>query len=157
MAENFLDLNSRAAFFHIAYSSSPAMVDPLIDKGAKYPLAMRDSNGDFLNGSNTYKLVIPPDVPAKIFWSVSVYNAFSASGVDNGKDFPSINSMDPVTYNDDGSATFYFGPKLPEGAFESNYLPTLPGEGWFTLFRLYGPGRPYFDGSWQLPSIEKLN
>jgi hypothetical protein len=118
---------------------------------------MRDSNGDFLNGSNTYKLEIPPDVPAKIFWSVSVYNAFSASGVDNGKDFPSINSMDPVTYNDDGSATFYFGPKLPEGALESNYLPTLPGEGWFTLFRLYGPGRSYFDGSWQLPDIGKLN
>ncbi len=156
MAENFLDLNSRAAFFHIAYSSSPAMVDPLIDMGAKYPLAMRDSDGNFLNGSNTYKLEIPSGVPAKIFWSVSVYNAFSASGVDNGQPFPSINSMDQVTYNDDGSATFYFGPDLPKGAPKSNYLRTLPGEGWFTLFRLYGPMRPYFDGSWELPDIEKI-
>ena len=80
MEQNYLNLNSRAAFFHIAYSSSPAMVDHLIDKGAKYPLAMRDADGKFLNGSNTYKLEIPPKVPAKIFWSVSVYNAFSGSG-----------------------------------------------------------------------------
>ncbi len=157
MEKNYLNLNSRAAFFHIAFSSSPAMVDHLINKGAKYPLGMRDANGDFLNGSNTYKLEIPAKVPAKIFWSVSVYNAFSGSGVDNGQTFPSINSMDAVTYNDDGSATFYFGPKLPEGAPESNYLRTIPGDGWFTLFRLYGPMRSYFDGSWELPDIEKLN
>lgn len=157
MAPNFLDLNSRAAFFHIAYSSSPAMVDELIDVGAKYPMTMRDGDGNYFNGSNSYKLEIPADMPAKIFWSVSVYNAFSASGVDNGQPFPSINSMDPITYNEDGSATFYFGPELPEGAPETNYLRTLPGEGWFTLFRLYGPERAYFDGSWQLPDIEKLN
>ncbi len=157
MEPYYLNLNARAAFFHIAFSSSPAMVDHLIDKGAKYPMGMRDANGDFLNGSNSYKLEVPPNVPAKIFWSVSVYNAFSASGVDNGQPFPSINSMDPVTYNDDGSATFYFGPELPEGGIESNYLRTLPGEGWFTLFRLYGPERPYFDDSWVLPDIEKLD
>lgn len=157
MEENFLNLNSRAAFFHIAYSSSPAMVDHLINKGAKYPLAMRDADGKFLNGSNTYKLEIPPNVPAKIFWSVSVYNAFSGSGVDNGQPFPSTNSMDSITYNEDGSATFYFGPELPDGAPESNFMRTISGDGWFTLFRLYGPMRPYFDGSWKLPDIERLS
>ncbi len=155
-AENFLDLNSRAAFFHIAYSSSPAMVDPLINKGAKYPLAMKDADGNYLNGSNNYKLEIPAGMPAKIFWSVSVYNAYSASGLDNGQNFPSINSMDKIAYNEDKSATFYFGPELPEGAPKSNYLRTIPGDGWFTLFRLYGPMRPYFDGSWELPDIERI-
>ena len=154
MEENYLNLNSRAAFFHIAYSSSAAMVDHLINKGAKYPLAMRDADGNYLNGANTYKLEIPTGMPAKIFWSVSVYNAYSASGVDNGQPFPSINSMDPIKYNDDGSATFYFGPKLPEGAPETNFLRTIPGDGWFTLFRLYGPMKPYFDGSWELPDIK---
>ena len=99
---------------------------------------------------------IPAGMPAKIFWSVSVYNAYSASGVDNGQRFPSINSMDPIKYNKDGSSTFYFGPKLPKGAPESNFLRTIPGDGWFTLFRLYGPMKPYFDGGWELPDIEKM-
>jgi len=157
MEENYLNLNSRASFFHIAYSASPAMVDHLIDKGAKYPLAMRDADGKFLNGSNTYKLEIPKNVPAKIFWSVSVYNAFSGSGIDNGQPFPSKNSMDEISYNEDGSATFYFAPELPSGTPQSNFMKTIPGDGWFTLFRLYGPMRPYFDKSWKLPDLERIN
>jgi hypothetical protein len=34
-------------------------------------------------------------------------------------------------------------------------VKTIPGKGWFTYFRLYGPTQPYFDRSWVLPDIEE--
>jgi hypothetical protein len=48
----------------------------------------------------------------------------------------------------------YFGPTAPEGKPASNWIKTLPGKGWFTYFRLYGPTQPYFDRSWVLPDVE---
>jgi hypothetical protein len=51
----------------------------------------------------------------------------------------------------------YFGPELPKGKPESNWIKTIPGKGWFTYFRLYGPTQPYFDRSWVLPDIEEMD
>jgi hypothetical protein len=31
---------------------------------------------------------------------------------------------------------------------ETNRTPKIPGNGWFTLFRLYGPTKTYFNSSW---------
>jgi hypothetical protein len=42
------------------------------------------------------------------------------------------------------------------GKPESNWIKTLPGKGWFTYFRLYGPTQPYFDRSWVLPDIKLM-
>ena len=50
----------------------------------------------------------------------------------------------------------YFGPTAPAG-FEKNWIPTVPGKGWFTYFRLFLPTQPYFDKTWQLPDIEKAH
>jgi hypothetical protein len=58
--------------------------------------------------------------------------------------------------NADGSVDIFMGPKAPKG-FEKNWIPTVPGRRWFTLFRFYGPTEAYFDKSWPLPSIEKVN
>jgi hypothetical protein len=32
----------------------------------------------------------------------------------------------------------------------------VPGKGWFTYFRLYGPTKPYFDKTWALPDIVEV-
>ncbi|MEI5604477.1 DUF1214 domain-containing protein, partial [Streptomyces brasiliscabiei] len=69
-----MDVNQRAAYFQIAYSSAPAMVMRTIGAGSKYPFTPRDAQGDFLNGLNTYKLHLPPDPPAALFWAVTAYN-----------------------------------------------------------------------------------
>jgi hypothetical protein len=50
----------------------------------------------------------------------------------------------------------YFGPNAPQG-FEQNWIPTVPGRAWFSYFRLYGPLQAYFDKSWPLPDVEKVN
>jgi hypothetical protein len=35
-------------------------------------------------------------------------------------------------------------------------LETIPGKGWFTLFRFYGPEPAAFDGSWELNDAEPV-
>jgi len=32
----------------------------------------------------------------------------------------------------------------------------MPGKGWFTYFRFYGPKEAYFDKSWQLPDLDQV-
>ena len=58
-----------------------------------------------------------------------------------------------TTQNSDGSYDIYFGPEPPAGQ-ENNWIKTNPDEGFFLLFRFYGPTEAYYDKSWQLPNIE---
>ena len=40
---------------------------------------------------------------------------------------------------------------------EARAGPVIPlGDGWFVLFRFYGPEREYYDKSWKLPDFEKI-
>jgi hypothetical protein len=64
MQESYLDVDQRTAFFQYAYSSAPAMVMRTINAGSKYPVATRDADGNFLNGSNTYRMRLPADPPS---------------------------------------------------------------------------------------------
>jgi hypothetical protein len=122
--------------------------------GAKYPSSYMDSDGNFLSGSNNYKLHLPPNIPAALFLSVTFYDPITASGLDNGQPFPSLNTMDKPVTNADGSVDIYFGPKSPgEG---KNYIATIPGMGWFTLLRLYGPKKSFFDQTWKPDDIVKI-
>ena len=57
--------------------------------------------------------------------------------------------------NDDGSIDIYMGPEAPAG-YESNFIRTIPGKGFFFLFRLYSPTQAYFDQSWKLNDVERL-
>jgi hypothetical protein len=50
----------------------------------------------------------------------------------------------------------YFGPSPPVPGKEKNWIKTMPGHGWFTDFRLYGPAQPFFDRKWELPDIQKM-
>jgi len=61
-----------------------------------------------------------------------------------------------VQPNADGSYTVYFGPEAPEGK-ESNWIQTVPGKGFFTIMRLYGPLEPWFDKTWRPSEIELVN
>ena len=124
--DSYMDIDARVGMFKIGYSISPAMVLNLVGKGSKYPFAYRDADGNHLSGGSSYKLHLPPDVPAANFWSVTLYDGKNASGLQNGQPFPSIGSIDKLKYNEDGSVDLYFGPELPDGAHESNYLRTVP-------------------------------
>lgn len=154
--DTFLNIDARVGMFTIGYSISRAMVMKMVGTGSKYPFAYRDGDGDFLSGGTSYRLHIPPDVPAANFWSVTLYDASNASGLANGQPYPSIGSLSPLEYNDDGSVDLYFGPEIPTGAPEANWLRTVPGKGWFTLFRLYGPTEAFFDQTWRPGDFERI-
>jgi hypothetical protein len=88
------------------------------------PLTRRRCDGDFLSGDQNYKLHLPKDVPVALFWSVTVYDPITGSGLDNGQPFPSLNTMDRPVQNANGSFDIYFGPKSP-GEEKTDNLPSL--------------------------------
>jgi hypothetical protein len=156
-ASSYLSVDMRQTFFLIAYSASPAMAKTVVGGGSKYPSTFTDADGNYLTGEHTYQLHLPPDPPARLFWSVTIYNPTDGTMIDNGQPFPSINSLDTrVTANPDRSFDLYCGPELPDGVPAPNWLRTNPGEGYLFNLRLYGPTQPFFDGSWIPGDLIKL-
>ena len=154
-ADTFNYLDPRTGFFTVAYSTSPGMAVDMVNVGAKYPVTFVDAQGEFLRGSNSYKLNLPKDVPAALFWSVTVYDPVTGSGLDNGQAFPSLNTMDKPVLNADGSTDIYLGPNSPGDG--KNWLRTLPDKGFFVILRLYGPKQEFFDRTWKPGDIEKID
>ena len=76
------------------------------------------------------------------------YEAENASGLANGQDFPSLGSRDKPVLNADGSTDLFIGPKAPAGK-EGNWLATVPGKGYFSILRLYGPTEAAINKSWK--------
>ena len=154
-AGGFLALDRRIWMFTDYYSVSPGMLSQIPGKGAKYDIAFTDSDGAPLSGGSSYKINLPPNVPAANFWSVTLYDAENASGLANGQPFPSLGSRDKPAQNADGSTDLYLGPKAPEGK-AGNWLATVPGKGYFAILRLYGPTEAAIDKSWKPGDIEKV-
>ncbi|WP_255469010.1 DUF1254 domain-containing protein [Achromobacter sp. UMC46] len=151
----YRDIDSRAWFFTDYYSISPGMVSMTPGKGAYYMIAFNDKDGRPLVGANGYKVTLPANIPAELFWSVTLYEAENASGLANGQGFPSLGKLNNPKQNADGSTTLYIGPKAPKGA-EHNWLATAPARGFFAILRLYAPSQPALDGSWKPGDIERV-
>ncbi|MFM7677113.1 MAG: DUF1214 domain-containing protein [Synechococcus sp.] len=148
------NLDAAAFFFFLATGVTPAMDTKIVVEGSTYPWTALDSKNQPLDGGKNYKLRLPPNVPAKTFWSVIVYNTQTRSMQQSNQQFPSVSSQDKtVQKNADGSFDVYFGPKAPAGK-ESNWIQTVPGQTWFTILRLYGPLDPWFNQTWRPGEIE---
>lgn len=149
-------LDARTLFFYLATVNTPAMALKMVGAGSQYAGAMVDAAGNALKGGGQYRLHLPPDVPAKDFWSVVAYDPQTRSELQTGQRFPSRNNVrDDLRYNDDGSVDLFFGPEPPSG-YENNWIQTVPGKGWFLLLRLYGPLDAWFDQSWRPGDIEPI-
>ena len=132
------------------------MVLKMVGIGSQYAIAAVDSENNYLQGGKNYKLTIPANPPAKNFWSVIVDDTQTRSMVQSDQQFPTKGSHSPgIQKNADGSYDIYFGPKAPAGK-ESNWIQTVPGRGWFTILRLYGPLEPWFDKTWRPGDIEPV-
>lgn len=155
-AGDYRALAARIWFFTDYYSISPGMVSMTPGKGAFYMIAFEDADGDPLVGERGYKVHLPKDIPAALFWSVTLYDAANASGLDNGQPFPSLGKLDRPQQNADGSTDLYLGPEAPQGR-GGNWLATVPGKGFFAILRLYLPTAPAIDGSWKPGNLEKVS
>ncbi|MBS0454841.1 MAG: DUF1254 domain-containing protein [Proteobacteria bacterium] len=148
------DLDGRAWFFTDYYSISPGMVTMTPGKGAFYMIAFNDKDGKPLTGASSYKVTLPANIPADLFWSVTLYEAQNASGLANGQPFPSLGTLNKPRQNADGSTTLYLSPKAPNGQ-EGNWLASVPGRGYFAILRLYAPSESALNGTWKPGDIEK--
>jgi hypothetical protein len=154
-------LNSRTAMFFYATGITPAMIMRLTGIGSQYLGAFVDAKGEYLDGSKTYKMTLPPNIPAEKFWSLTVYDNQTRSMLDTPQRYPRAGSQSypspAAVANPDGSTTVYFGPSKPAGVSDGNWIQTDPKKGWNTLLRLYSPLEPFFDKSWRPSEIELVN
>ena len=148
------NLEGRVLFHYYATGITPAMAMKMVGVGSQYAAATTDSEGRPLDGSKTYKIHLPPNIPAKNFWSFVVYDNQTRSMLQTDQQFPSIGSQkEGIVINADTSVDVWFGPTAPKG-HEANWVQTVPGKGWNVLLRLYGPEQAWFDKSWKPGDFE---
>ena len=151
------NLDARTMFYYFATGTTPAMVKPRVGKGSVYLWTCRDKDGNLLDGSKTYQLHYPGNVPAENFWSIVVYDPDSRSMLKTPADLsPSLNSYSAgLQGSDEDGYTFYFGPTAPDGQ-SANWIETDPTKGWFTVLRFYGPKQEFLDQEWIPGDIELM-
>ena len=92
-------------------------------RGSKYTSTYLDENEEYLDGGRNYKMTVPPNVPVREFWSVTVYDPITRSQLQTSQPFPSISSQNNPPANADGSVDIYFGPKKPKGVSRKELDP----------------------------------
>lgn len=149
-------LDPRTFFFYYATINTPAMAMKMVGVGSQYAAAFKDAEGQRLDGAKTYRLHLPPNIPARNFWSLVLYDNQTRSMLQTDQQFPSIGSHKKgIVINGGTSADVWFGPTAPKG-HESNWVQTVPGKGWNVILRLYGPEQSWFDKTWKPGEIEQV-
>jgi hypothetical protein len=155
--EEFYDqLDSRAAYFYEGVAISEGMRLKKPGPGQRYVGCYQDKDGEYLSGSNLYKIHVPANPPVGQFWSLTVYDEATRQMIVNGNKKVDFSSKDTdLVKNADGSWDLYCGPEAPKG-FEKNWVQTNKDNGWFSMFRFYAPTEAFFNKSWVLPDFEKV-
>jgi hypothetical protein len=157
-------IDSRALAYHYAYIGvERSLADYTAYVGTERPLAgqfylinIKDKNGESYDGSRTYRLHVPPDVPVDRYWSLTAYDRDTHALIKNVDRAGRASNAAEVKKAADGSVDLYIGPKAPSGQ-ETNWIPTDPARRFELIFRVYGPKREFFAKKWALPDVEKVN
>jgi hypothetical protein len=153
-------LDSRTAFYYAYTLDSPGMIMRIPEVGSQYLMAMLDANGEPFDGAKTYMVTLPKDIPAKAFWSFTLYDNQTRSMLQTPQRFPRAGSQSypspAAKASEDGSTVIYFAPEKPEGVADGNWIQTDPDKGWFTILRLYSPLPSFFDKTWRPTEIEPV-
>lgn len=125
---------------------------------AIYWTATQDADGAELDGAGRYRLRIPQPVPARAFWSVTLYERLPDGRLffaDNPLNRYAIGNRTPgLKPGADGSLSITIAATDPGGG--TTWLPA-PASGPFTLiFRAYLPEPAFSRGEWRLPPVERL-
>lgn len=142
-------------WFFQAIAASPQMFRRDEGAGSLYWLGLHEKSGAYLDGGESYKLTVPLPVPGKLFWSVTVYDAQTRSQLKTSQGRAALRSLFELREVSGKSVDLYFGPKPPK-AGKDRWIKTTAGKGWFAYFRIYGPEKPAFDGSWRPGDFTKM-
>jgi hypothetical protein len=155
-AKNYAQLDERVSWFYEAIGNSVGMQGKTLGFGQVYLETAKDQAGAWLDGGKSYRLRVPPNAPVKQFWSFTLYDNLTRGPLLSPLGAADISSRkEGLERNGDGSVDLYFGPTKPPGS-NANFVQTVPGKGWFTYFRLYGPTETYFNKQWALPDITEI-
>jgi hypothetical protein len=153
-------LDSRTAFYYGYTLDSPGMIMNIPDVGSQYLMGFLDGDGNPFDGARTYKVTLPKDIPARAFWSFTLYDNQTRSMLQTPQKYPRAGSQDypspAAAAAEDGSTVVWFGPTQPEGVARGNWIQTDPEKGWFTLLRLYSPLPSFFTKAWRPSEIEPV-
>jgi hypothetical protein len=153
-------LDSRTAFYFGYTLDSPGMIMRIPEVGSQYLGGFLDSTGAPFDGARTYRVTLPKDIPARAFWSLTLYDNQTRSMLQTAQKYPRAGSQNypspAAEVAEDGSTTVWFSPEQPEGVARGNWIQTDPQKGWFTLLRLYNPMPTFFTKEWRPGEIEAV-
>jgi hypothetical protein len=151
--ENYSQIDERLHYTYGAIYTTPGIGVKKAGPGSTYVQAFKDKEGNRFDGSKAYRLKLSPNVPAAAFWSMTLYSTDTRSMVQNPTNDAAHSSYDKLKVNPDGSIDLYFSPKAPADN-AANWVQTVPGKGFYPMFRFYTPKEGVFDGSWKMYDVE---
>jgi hypothetical protein len=154
-SEFYSQVDERLHYTYGAIYTTPGIGVKKAGPGSSYVQAFEDNDGNRFDGAKSYHLKISPNVPVVAFWSLTLYDTDTRSMVQNAANDAAHSSYDKLKINADGSIDFYFSPKAPAGK-EANWIQTVPGKGFYPMFRFYTPKEGVFDGSWKMHDVEVI-
>ena len=148
-------VDERAAWFRKANSTPESRRTMVSSNDSVYLICCFDNVGDVFEGVNTYRLRVPPKMPVKESWSLTVYDMDSRYIIQIKEMLADGSSPQSLMTNADGSIDLYVGPKAPTG-FEKNWILSVPGRMWFSSFCLSVPMEEHFNRIWILPDFGRV-
>jgi hypothetical protein len=154
VTDDAVQIDARAAAWHFFTFYPPVLNE---QAGTVYLAPIADTQGRPVEAGKSYKIRVPKDMPAKQFWSITVYDYATWALIQNPLNRCGLGSLnkDQLKVNGDGSIDLYFGPKAPAG-LESNWIRTMDKKP-FVWLRLYGPEEAFWNKSFQMPDIERVD
>ena len=91
--------------------------------GTMYLGAIADNKGRRLAAGKTYRVRVPKEVPAKEFWSVTVYDMATWAFIYSPQERPGLSSFEKskMKMNPDGSVDFTLGRRPPKGSNQTGF------------------------------------
>ncbi len=125
---------------------------------AMYPNYFVDTDGNKLDGANTYAMRFAPGQlpPVNAFWSLTMYDSDDLL-VENPLNRYLLNStmLSQFRKDTDGGLTLLIQHESPGKNKEANWLPA-PAGSFRVVLRLYWPKPAALEGSWKHPVVKKL-
>ena len=108
----------------------------------------------------TYRVTLPPDIPAARFWSFTALRQRDALDARRHRSASRAPGASPTRHRrrprtPTARRPITFGPERPADSPEGNWIQTTEGKGWFPILRLYSPLEPFFDKTWRPSEIER--